>query len=235
MFSSFGYGGYCDAASTIPAERSYWLIEFGAASKRRSSICLLGPVRRVAALELGANMQIYLVLVPSKFNPADNPSRGCRRTKRRPVGSRRCASSASPATAWDESESDLWSVPSSSEDDIEASVPSERQLLRSYPPQCTDCRGTAYDVASTVPLWTMRWVIFCAGILRSAENEAAVVSGRQLLRSYPPPCTDCRRAADDVASTVPMWTMRWVIFGAGILRSAEHEAAVSRGRPLEHD
>jgi hypothetical protein len=54
----------------------------GAAAKGRSSSCLRHSLRKVAALELAGNLQIYVVLVPSLHNPADAPSRGVKPGKR---------------------------------------------------------------------------------------------------------------------------------------------------------
>ena len=53
----------------------------GAAAKGRSSFSLLRICRRMAAIELSAELQVHVVLVPSAENPSGEPSRGARRKK----------------------------------------------------------------------------------------------------------------------------------------------------------
>ncbi len=72
----------------------------GAAGKGRSSSGPRRVLRRVAALELAGDLQIYLVLVPSAYNPADYPSRGTRHGSRLMSPLAPCGSPASPAE-WD--------------------------------------------------------------------------------------------------------------------------------------
>ena len=54
----------------------------GAASKGRSSTCLIRVLRTIAALELAWDLQVHLVLVPSLEHLADDPSRGKRKRQR---------------------------------------------------------------------------------------------------------------------------------------------------------
>ena len=55
----------------------------GAAAKGRSSSQLNRLLRKVAAMTLAGNIQLHLIFVPSSENPADFPSRGLKRRKRR--------------------------------------------------------------------------------------------------------------------------------------------------------
>jgi hypothetical protein len=57
----------------------------GAAAKGRSSSRLHRVLRKLAVLQLGSNLQLHVILIPPKHNPADLPSRGKRRKRVQPA------------------------------------------------------------------------------------------------------------------------------------------------------